>query len=81
MLTRPLSPAGRIRLPLALVAASLLRAPAARSFGLDDVARVAEQIGKEPYRDRQTVVPKWMLVGSMTYDQWRDIRFRPDRAL
>ena len=22
-----------------------------------------------------------MLVGSMTYDQWRDIRFRPDQAL
>jgi periplasmic glucans biosynthesis protein len=27
-------------------------------------------------------VPDWMLItGTMTYDQWRDIRFRPDRAL
>jgi periplasmic glucans biosynthesis protein len=26
-------------------------------------------------------VPDWMLIGSLTYDQWRDIRFRPDQAL
>ena len=35
----------------------------------------------EPYEDHRPRVPDWMLVGSMTYDQWRDIRFRPDRAL
>lgn len=70
--------------PFRLVACLLLAlaAPArAASFGLADVARIAEQIATEPYRERQTVVPKWMLVGSMTYDQWRDIRFRPERAL
>jgi glucans biosynthesis protein len=56
-------------------------ASAAGAFGLDDVTRQAEQIAREPYRDRQTHVPAWMLQGSMTYDQWRDIRFRPAEAL
>ncbi|HWP65792.1 MAG TPA: glucan biosynthesis protein G [Candidatus Limnocylindria bacterium] len=64
-------------------AAVLLLAWASRAaaFGLDDVAREAERIAREPYRDRQTHVPAWMLEGSMTYDQWRDIRFRPAEAL
>lgn len=66
----------------ALVFALLLAATAARGFGLDDVAQTAQRIAAEPYRDRQTVVPKWMLKGGeITYDQWRDIRFRPDRSL
>jgi len=56
-------------------------ASAAGAFGLDDVARQAEQIAREPYQDRQTHVPAWMLQGSMTYDQWRDIRFRPGESL
>jgi len=56
-------------------------APLARAFDLDDVAEQAADLAKEPYRDRQQKVPDWMLVGSMTYDQWRDIRFRPDQAL
>ncbi len=65
-----------------VVLAVVLVARAASGFGLDDVAATAKQIAAEPYRDRQTVVPKWMLKGgSITYDQWRDIRFRPDRSL
>jgi glucans biosynthesis protein len=51
------------------------------AFDLDDVATLAQQMAKEPYRNRQRQVPDWMRVGSLTYDQWRDIRFRPDRAL
>ncbi len=52
------------------------------AFGLPDVDARAREIAAEPYRDRQTNVPSWMLVsGEMTYDQWRDIRFRPERAL
>jgi len=61
--------------------AVLAWASAAGAFGLDDVARQAEQIARQPYQDRQTHVPPWMLEGSMTYDQWRDIRFRPAQAL
>ncbi|MBM4269333.1 MAG: glucan biosynthesis protein G [Deltaproteobacteria bacterium] len=51
------------------------------AFDLEDIARIAAENATEPYRDRQKKVPEWMLVGSMSYDQWRDIRFRPDRAL
>jgi periplasmic glucans biosynthesis protein len=66
----------------ALVLAMVLAATAASGFGLDDVAQTARRIAAEPYRDRQTVVPKWMLKGgSITYDQWRDIRFEPAQSL
>src|SRR5262245_10271448 len=67
----------------ALVACTLIVATTAHGFGLDDVAATARQIAAEPYRDRQKVVPKWMLKtgGTMTYDQWRDIRFRPEQSL
>ena len=70
----------RTRVAVALLAA-LATAPRAHAFGLDDVAARAAALAQEPYRDRQVPVPQWMLVGSMTYDQWRDIRFRPERAL
>ena len=67
----------------ALVACTLLAATTAHAFGLDDVAAMARQIAAEPYRDRQKVVPSWMRKtgGTMTYDQWRDIRFRPEQSL
>jgi glucans biosynthesis protein len=60
----------------------LVAAPVhAAAFDLEDVASRAEQIAKEPYRNRQKEVPAWMRVGALSYDQWRDIRFRPDRSL
>ncbi len=59
----------------------LAAASAARAFDIDAVAEKAQELARQPYSDRQTKVPDWMLVGSMTYDQWRDIRFRPDQAL
>jgi len=66
-----------------LILCLLLVAATAHGFGLDDVAAVARQIAAEPYRDRQKVVPAWMTKagGTMTYDQWRDIRFRPEQSL
>ena len=51
------------------------------AFELDDVAARAAELAQSPYRDTQKRVPDWMLVGALTYDQWRDIRFRPDRSL
>jgi glucans biosynthesis protein len=66
-------------LVLALLAA-ILAAPV-RAFDLDDVAARAAELATQPYRDRQKKVPDWMLIGSLTYDQWRDIRFRPDQSL
>jgi glucans biosynthesis protein len=67
-------------LTLALLA-PIIASPIARAFDLDDVAEKATALAKQPYQDRQKRVPDWMLVGSMTYDQWRDIRFRPDQSL
>lgn len=67
---------------VALLLTVLGLAPLAHAFGLDDVAAIAGQMAQEPYRaDRQKSVPEWMRAGKMTYDQWRDIRFRPERAL
>ena len=63
-------------------AAGILAGPApASAFSLDDVTARALALSREEYRDHRAPVPKWMLTGSMTYDQWRDIRFNPERSL
>ena len=49
------------------------------AFDLDDVAAQAEQLAREPFQDPKGQVPEWLL--KIDYDQWRDIRFRPQRAL
>ena len=65
---------------LVAAAAVALAAPGrAASFGLDDVARRAEELAKQPYRKPPDHLPGTM--GQLSYDQYRDIRFRPDRAL
>jgi glucans biosynthesis protein len=51
----------------------------ARAFDLDDVAAKAEQLARDPYRDPKGHMPNWLL--KISYDQWRDIRFRPEKAL
>jgi periplasmic glucans biosynthesis protein len=51
----------------------------ASAFDLEDVAAMAQKLAQQPYRDPKGAVPDWLL--KITYDQWRDIRFRPDRAL
>ncbi len=59
-----------------------LRAPrAVRAFDLDDVARRAQAMAAEPFHDPNGEVPDWLLFPKLQYDQWRDIRFRPDKAL
>src|SRR5213594_1994822 len=52
---------------------------AAAAFGLEEVAGRARKLAEEPYRDPKGQVPDWLL--KITYDQWRDIRFRPEFAL
>jgi glucans biosynthesis protein len=73
-------PPSRLPTALLLLAAALL-APAARAaaFGLDDVAKQAQAIAATSFRDPHGEVPNWLL--EIGYDQWRDIRFRTDRAL
>jgi glucans biosynthesis protein len=63
-----------------LLAAALIDRPAfAQGFGFDDVAREAQALARQPYADRQAALPGEL--AALTYDQYRDIRFRPERAL
>jgi periplasmic glucans biosynthesis protein len=64
---------------LAAALSLLLGTPPALAFGLDDVAEKARAMAKEAFRDPRGEVPNWLL--QIDYDQWRDIRFRKDRAL
>jgi glucans biosynthesis protein len=73
----------RLLLPRAarslLLAAGLAGGAPAQAFDLDDVAAKARAMAGESFRDPRGEVPGWLL--EIGYDQWRDIRFRPDRAL
>ncbi|HXH84359.1 MAG TPA: glucan biosynthesis protein G [Candidatus Tectomicrobia bacterium] len=59
----------------------LLAAPVADAwaFGLDDVAARAAKLAASPYRKPAPALPETLK--TLTYDQYRDIRFRPERAL
>jgi glucans biosynthesis protein len=69
--------------PLVLVVVIVLLGPraatAAPTFDLDQVAAKAKELAKEPFHDVRGTVPKWLI--DLTYDQWRDIRFRPEKSL
>ena len=58
-------------------AAFLLPAVCA-AFGFDDVALRARQLAAASYRKPDVNLPKELQ--ELTYDQYRDIRFKPDRA-
>jgi glucans biosynthesis protein len=49
------------------------------SFDLDTVAARAEKLAQESFQAPSDKVPDWLR--NITYDQWRDIRFRPEHAL
>jgi glucans biosynthesis protein len=51
----------------------------ARGFDFEDVVARAKQLGAAPYANPQPDAPDWLR--KINYDQWRDIRFRPDHAL
>lgn len=51
----------------------------AYAFGFDDVARRAQQLAAVPYKKPEVTLPKSLQ--NLTYDQYRDIRYRSDRAL
>lgn len=57
----------------------LLCASGARGFDLTDVATKAQKLAAESFRDSGNDVPQWLT--EITYDQWRDIRFRPEDTL
>src|SRR5262245_9579241 len=70
------------RTPLAfglLFAAGLATPRAAIAFDLDSVADQARALAEAGWHEPKGQVPDWLL--KITYDQWRDIRFRPDHSL
>ncbi len=79
-------------LPVVIVIAALLEhssamAPRRRvapppprpSFGFEDIQRLAKQRASQPYVDDSGPLPASL--AKLTYDQYRDISFRPERAL
>ncbi len=65
-----------------IVAAALLALPQlvnAAAFDLEEVSKIAEKLSRQSFADPKDKVPKWL--SELNYDQWRDIRFRPDKAL
>jgi glucans biosynthesis protein len=64
---------------LMLSAAAAAAAPPAARFDLDTVAEKAQALAAASYEDPRGQVPDWLL--KITYDQWRQIRFRPEEAL
>lgn len=54
---------------------------APRRFGLADVKRIAEQMALKPFVPRKESNPLPEYFHKMTYDQFRDIRFRKDHTV
>ncbi len=70
------------RRALALVGLTLAAGLAPRvshaAFGLEDVAARAAALARQRFQN-PVLVPEWLL--RISYDQWREIRFRPESAL
>jgi len=64
---------------LLLAAAFAAAAPPVAAFGFDDVDRMARDLASRPQPKPAFVLPK--ALKDLTYDQTRDIRFNPERAL
>lgn len=63
----------------ALCLAALLAVPwPGWAFSFEDVARDAAALARQPYRAPSAADAQW---GSLSYDDYRDIRFRPERSL
>lgn len=54
-------------------------AAAEAGFGFQNVVARAQKLAERPYQEPAGSVPDWLL--GISYDEWRDIRFRPEHAL
>jgi glucans biosynthesis protein len=72
----PRTPAAVGRVLACLLALSALPA---FGFGFDDVAKRAQDLAAQPYQKPDNALPREL--ADLGYDQVRDIRFKPDRAL
>lgn len=61
------------------VLAALASPAPARAFGFYDVAARAQLLAQKPYQAPASTVPADL--ARLSYDQYRDIRFKPERAL
>ncbi len=64
---------------LALLAMLAVPHEARATFGFEDVAKRAQELAASSFQDPRGSVPDWLL--KISYDEWRDIRFRTDRTL
>ncbi|HEX5285477.1 MAG TPA: glucan biosynthesis protein G [Polaromonas sp.] len=64
---------------LACAGALALTAAQAHAWGLDDVATLASQRAKTPYKEASHAVPAEL--AKLDYDGYRDIRYKPDSML
>jgi glucans biosynthesis protein len=48
-------------------------------FDLEALTVKAQELAAQPFQEPSGQVPEWLL--EISYDQWRDIRFRPELAL
>ena len=62
-----------------LVLASSGTAVSQQNFTFDQVVAKAQQQVQEPYNPKDGLIPDFLL--NIKYDAWRDIRFRPAKAL
>jgi glucans biosynthesis protein len=68
----------RVPVLIGLMALSLFAGDAV-ALNFDDIAARAKDLARAPYRSEERSPPAEL--SALTYDQYRDIRFRPDRAL
>lgn len=52
---------------------------AAETFTFENVVNYAQKISREPYKDPLGEIPEQLI--KIDYDDWRDIRFKPSKAL
>jgi len=64
---------------LVVLAALVLSTANASALSLDDIAARADKLAAAPYQKPSGALPK--SIKALGYDEYRDIRFRPDRAL
>jgi periplasmic glucans biosynthesis protein len=75
----PSSFVGRAFLWLGIALSCVLISDPAGAFNFDDVAALAQTQAQRPYQSASRQPPAEL--AALTYDQYRDIRFRPDHAL
>jgi glucans biosynthesis protein len=57
----------------------LRQTQAAPVFSFEQIEAMARESARRPYQDTESKVPEFLL--NLSYDQWRDIRFRPEKSL